>query len=265
MYARGCGRAVDVEWRRRRADGPCACGAAACPCCMCAATTSMRPPTRSCPGAGGHRVSRPWCRRGRREPGGNMERRRARGIDHEWHVRGTDQGVAWSPPARTCATSWHLRPPPPHVRKMQRCKRYCKVRTECRLFAVVASSCVILANDKDHASVVPLLVRLPGARVGYVAARTGAQRACLHRSCILCVAVPLAPSRASPCAYRRRGPSQAKPAAPCMGALPPGWSCCTWLPVLAAYMGVGLSSDSLMPASDRLNSFCAPAFCRTRK
>jgi len=62
---------------------------------------------------------------------------------------------------------------------------------------------------------VPLLVRLPDARVGYVPAPTGAQcYACCYACCYAmqraCLHALQAPSRASPCAFGRRAPPQAK-------------------------------------------------------
>ena len=51
----------------------------------------------------------------------------------------------------------------------ERCRRYCRIKPECQVFAVLGSSCVISAASTGQDMIVPLIVRLPDARLGYVA------------------------------------------------------------------------------------------------
>lgn len=52
----------------------------------------------------------------------------------------------------------------------ERCKRFCNVKAECRVFAVVGSSCLAHAST-NYGTVVPLLARLPAVRLGFVKRR----------------------------------------------------------------------------------------------
>ena len=52
----------------------------------------------------------------------------------------------------------------------QRCRRYCRVHAECRIFAVVGSSCVVSASLAHRPQTSPLLMRLPSVQIGFITA-----------------------------------------------------------------------------------------------